>query len=424
MTKIFPSIGNEDDENIKILDNEELEKALGIMNNFLDNNDINTSQNAGFTIFTTLLYATLALLGFIGNLIFCLVIWKSEKLHTVTHMLMTNLAVCNLLFVLFHPPFFVTTYILQTNWIFGNLLCKASNSIVYITATGSFYFMSLVAIDRWLAIFCRRARLDRSRCFLLTIIVWLIAIGVSFPYLYYSAPVQVGDIGFFDILPKGYEQDIGSPKTQCAIDCQDCHRTLQLVTIVAQYCIPLAIMIPSYSHLAIYLWKRPTIGIQTKERCKKAQIRKRRLLITLLAIVGSLIICWSPLFSVGVLHSYNVIKNDSLSLYIYTSMVALFGVFLTPCFYLLNDGFRQQTLLFLPCLFPGDKESKKQSSATPCEHSHLEKHTKLKDSYNEDDTTRPTITPLLRNHSQSSRLNVIDGHNSFRNLSDNTLSAV
>uniref|UniRef100_A0A0N5A0D6 G_PROTEIN_RECEP_F1_2 domain-containing protein n=1 Tax=Parastrongyloides trichosuri TaxID=131310 RepID=A0A0N5A0D6_PARTI len=410
MSRIFTSIGNDGEDAFKSLDNKELEKALGIMNTFLDNNDINTSQNAGFTIFTSLLYATLALFGFIGNLIFCLVIWKSEKLHTVTHMLMTNLAVCNLLFVLFHPPFFVTTYILQTNWIFGNLLCKASNSIVYITATGSFYFMSLVAIDRWLAIFYRRARLDRKRCTLLTVIAWLIAIGVSSPYLYYSAPIKVGDISFLDIVNKGFEQDIGTSKTQCAIDCRDCHRTLQLVTIIAQYCIPLAIMIPSYSHLAIYLWKRPTIGMQTRERCKKAQARRRRLLITLLAIVGSLIICWSPLFSVGVLHSYNVIKNDSLSLYIYTSMVALFGVFLTPCFYLLNDGFRQQTLLFFPCLFSRHKESKKQSSATPCDLSHVERHTKLKDSYMDDDMNRPTTTPLLHNHSQSSKLHITDNN--------------
>uniref|UniRef100_A0AC35U5M4 G_PROTEIN_RECEP_F1_2 domain-containing protein n=1 Tax=Rhabditophanes sp. KR3021 TaxID=114890 RepID=A0AC35U5M4_9BILA len=401
-----------------------MDKVKQILEAF--NEDQDTAGEKWFTVTALVVYAFLALFGLLGNLIFCLVIWKSEKLHTVTHMLMTNLAVCNLLFVLFHPPFFVTTYILQADWMFGTLLCKASSSIVYVTATGSFYFMSLVAIDRWLAIFYRRFRLDRSRCSWLTVIAWVISFGVSSPYLYYTNEVEFGQKALkdmrFDIEMMQSAKDISDSRRQCAIDCQHCHRILQLTTIVAQYCIPLAIMIPAYSHLAVYLWRRPTIGIQTREKCKKAQRRRRRMLITLLAIVGSLIVCWSPLFSVGVLHSYNFIDTDSLSLHIYTSMIALFGVVLTPCFYLLNDGFRQQIILFLPSLFPNLSNQNKQSSATGCDLSQIEKpNNKL--SSNEEEM-KPVLTPLLAQHSQSSRVSVAETYISTYILADTPLTAV
>uniref|UniRef100_A0A914Y9V6 G-protein coupled receptors family 1 profile domain-containing protein n=1 Tax=Panagrolaimus superbus TaxID=310955 RepID=A0A914Y9V6_9BILA len=224
-------------------------------------------------------------------------------------------------------------------------MCKASFSIMYVTATGSFYFMSLVAIDRWLAIFRRKSRLNKRKCIGLTAFVWLIAFTVASPYLYLSGEVNIMGKEFSGI----HDPDIIPNRVQCGIDCPSCKRVLQITTIIAQYGIPLCVMIPTYGHLALFLWQRPTIGVQSRERFRKAQHRRRRMLLTLLAIVGFLILCWSPLFSVGVLHAYKFIKNDSLSIYIYTSMIALLGVVLTPCFYLLNDGFRKQIFLIVPC---------------------------------------------------------------------------
>ncbi|KAE9553409.1 hypothetical protein FO519_003368 [Halicephalobus sp. NKZ332] len=303
-----------------------------------------------FQITIAFCYGVLALTGLFFNCAFCFVIWRSKSLHSVTHMLMTNLASSNILFLLFHPPFFMSTYILQTNWIFGTIMCKASFSIVYVTATGSFYFMSLVAIDRWLAIFRRKSRLSTRKCIWLTAIVWLISFTVASPYLYLSGEVHVGNQQIINPSLLGdYPDLLPQDRVQCGIDCPSCKRVLQVSTIIAQYGVPLFVMIPTYGHLAVFLWRRPTVGVQSRERFRKAQHRRRRMLLTLLAIVGFLILCWSPLFSVGVLHAYKLINNDSLSIYIYTSMIALLGVVLTPCFYLLNDGFRKQILLIVPC---------------------------------------------------------------------------
>uniref|UniRef100_A0A7E4WCC5 G_PROTEIN_RECEP_F1_2 domain-containing protein n=1 Tax=Panagrellus redivivus TaxID=6233 RepID=A0A7E4WCC5_PANRE len=281
----------------------------------------------------------------------------------------------------------------------STIMCKASFSIVYVTATGSFYFMSLVAIDRWLAIFRRKSRLSKRKCIWLTTFVWLIALTVASPYLYLSGEVHTLGDKFFNPLLTGEFPELLPDRIQCGIDCPSCKRLLQVTTIIAQYGVPLFVMIPTYGHLAFFLWHRPTVGVQSRERSRKAQHRRRRMLLTLLAIVGFLILCWSPLFSVGVLHAYKMINNDSLSIYIYTSMIALLGVVITPCFYLLNDGFRKQILLIMPCC---QHQNTVQNTKTMENTSNLENVLRNQDPERDYRSTRQS-SPLLPSSAASAK---------------------
>uniref|UniRef100_A0AC34QW27 G-protein coupled receptors family 1 profile domain-containing protein n=1 Tax=Panagrolaimus sp. JU765 TaxID=591449 RepID=A0AC34QW27_9BILA len=393
-----------DDSNEDVLE-AEIIKMLN-MTTIPDSSMTKTNQQ-WFRMMTAFCYGFLAIAGLICNGVFCYVIWRSKKLHTVTHMLMTNLALSNILFLLFHPPFFMSTYILQTNWVFGTVICKTSFSVVYVTATGSFYFMSLVAIDRWLAIFCRKSRLNKKKCMWLTAIVWLIAFTVASPYIILSGEVHpMGKQQIFNSALLGDFPDLlPQDRVQCGIDCPSCKRVLQVTTILAQYGVSLFVMIPTYGHLAFFLWKRPTVGVQSRERFKKAQHKRRRMLVTLLAIVAFLILCWSPLFSVGVLHTYRLINNDSLSIYIYTSMVALLGVVVTPCFYLLNDGFRQQMLLIVPCCRRIQHDIQKKKTNTD-NTSNIEKNNRSQEQEKDDNKAPKQCSPLLASGFSTKQSNV------------------
>uniref|UniRef100_A0A1I7XEG0 G_PROTEIN_RECEP_F1_2 domain-containing protein n=1 Tax=Heterorhabditis bacteriophora TaxID=37862 RepID=A0A1I7XEG0_HETBA len=258
-------------------DYQELEQIFTFENNQPDHTDLTE-----YRVFAAFIYSTLAVGGLIVNMIFCCVIWRTDKLHTVTHMLMTNLAVCNILFLMFHPPYFLTTFILESNWKFGTVICKASFSVGYVTVTGSFYFMCLVAIDRWLAIFYRRLRLDRRRCIYLTSGAWLLSVVVASPYIYKSQVLDMNsNFNFGDSLK--------TEMTRCGAKSTTWDDTALILTIIVQYVVPLAIMVPAYGHLSYFLWKRPPVGIQSKERAKKAYTRRRRLTITLIAIVAILV---------------------------------------------------------------------------------------------------------------------------------------
>ncbi|KHJ92846.1 hypothetical protein OESDEN_07255 [Oesophagostomum dentatum] len=154
-------------------------------------------------------------------------------------------------------------------------------------------------------------------------------------------------------------KDVKTEVTRCGAESMPWDDQVLLITIFVQYVVPLVIMIPAYSHLSYFLWQRPTIGVQSKERARKANAKRRRLTITLIAIVAILISCWSPLFSVGILHRFH--PEVSFPLYIITSMIALFGVLCTPLCYMANDGFRQQMMHIFPCWQVKERSSERST---------------------------------------------------------------
>lgn len=294
------------------------------------------------------------------------------------------------------------------------LFCKASFSTAYVTATASFYFMSLVAIDRWLAVFRRKLRLDKRKCIAMTLLVWVFSFSVASPYLYFTNTISLNTDSLADNIMAGVSAGNHSKPdhVQCGIDCDaSCKHILQLVSVIAQYCVPLLVMIPAYAHLAIFLWRRPDVGAQTKEKHHRSQLRKRKTLLILLAIVGSLVICWSPLFSVGLLHSYGMIDNiNSMALFIMTSIVALVAVMLTPLLYLMNDSFRNEVMRLLRCFNLGRHDSNGRSALG---RHHRDPSTWAEDGPPHNASQRTTnsqandkfkqSTPLLKRHSKRRR---------------------
>lgn len=115
---------NKGDDDPKSIDEQQFLKYFNLsdVDSGFQPTDINRFNEQWFRLTTAICYGILAVAGLICNCVFCFVIWRSKKLHTVTHMLMTNLASSNILFLLFHPPFFMSTYILQNNWMFGKLI--------------------------------------------------------------------------------------------------------------------------------------------------------------------------------------------------------------------------------------------------------------------------------------------------------------
>ncbi|CAJ0564750.1 unnamed protein product, partial [Mesorhabditis spiculigera] len=378
------------------------------------NTDTHDLENSLLTI----IYSLFAFFGLLANLLFCLVIWRNEKLHTVTHVLMTNLALSNLLFLIFHPSYIITTYLLQRSWVFGTFVCKTSFSIAYVTSTASFYFMSLVAIDRWLAIFRRKYRLTRSNSICLVGMAWAVSFVVAAPYMisarvkdFYTfdnivkehslsralgqpiAPEVIANeitakavdmmknyedllVNFpenitFDVVgnsddgPRDEGLDFNANTTWYRCTSNTASNTVLIWTVILQYVLPLLIMIPTYGHLAHFVWKRAPVGVQSREKRERAHRRRRKLLVTLLSIVLFLIVCWLPLFFVNILMSWKLIRVEIYTrAYIYCSIVTLAGVVITPIFYLINDGCREQVTRLFCCRTVPASERERQALMT------------------------------------------------------------
>lgn len=124
-------------------------------------------------------YYTNFLLSYLGNGLVLFIIYKFEKLNTVTNIFLLNLVLSNVLFASSLP--FLAIYH-QSEWIFGNAVCKLVSSAYFIGFYSSILFLTLMTFDRYLAVVhaiaaakCRK----QVYAIVATVAVWCISILAS-----------------------------------------------------------------------------------------------------------------------------------------------------------------------------------------------------------------------------------------------------
>lgn len=96
-------------------------------------------------------FGVIAVTGFFGNILVILVVLLNKQMHSTTNLLIVNLAVADLLFVVFCIPFTAADYVAVT-WPFGELWCRIVQYLIVVTAFTSIYTLVLMSIDRFLAV--------------------------------------------------------------------------------------------------------------------------------------------------------------------------------------------------------------------------------------------------------------------------------
>lgn len=74
------------------------------------------------SIVVPIFFSIVVLVGFIGNLLVVLVVIFNKQMRNTTNLLIMNLAVADLLFIVFCVPFSATAYAYPHNWPFGNIV--------------------------------------------------------------------------------------------------------------------------------------------------------------------------------------------------------------------------------------------------------------------------------------------------------------
>jgi hypothetical protein len=80
-----------------------------------------------------------------------LVVAANQQMRSTTNILIFNLAVADLLFIVFCVPFTATDYVLPF-WPFGDIWCKIVQYLIVVTAYASVYTLVLMSLDRFLAV--------------------------------------------------------------------------------------------------------------------------------------------------------------------------------------------------------------------------------------------------------------------------------
>lgn len=140
------------------------------------------------TIPVTILYTLILLAGITGNAIICIVTIQNRLMHTSINYYLFNLAVADLLYLMFGLPFEIHMYWHQYPWLFGLAFCKFRSLVSEACSIASVLTIVAFTVERYIAI-CHPlysyvvANLKRA-IYAITLI-WLISFISAFPVAYY-----------------------------------------------------------------------------------------------------------------------------------------------------------------------------------------------------------------------------------------------
>ncbi|NWI60918.1 CCR8 protein, partial [Calyptomena viridis] len=138
------------------------------------------------------LYSLLFVTGLVGNVLVLCVLTAFRKIKTMTDVYLLNLTISDLLFV-FSLPFLVQ-YSIMSQWTFGNVMCKIISSAYFIGFYSSAFFITIMSIDRYLAIVqsVYALRIRRAAHGVVTsLVLWVIAFLASMPDLIFFQEMNV-----------------------------------------------------------------------------------------------------------------------------------------------------------------------------------------------------------------------------------------
>ncbi|GAB0095592.1 G protein-coupled receptor, rhodopsin-like [Sergentomyia squamirostris] len=96
-------------------------------------------------------FGVIGITGLMGNILVVLVVVSNPGMRSTTNILIINLALADLLFVIFCVPFTATDYMLSM-WPFGDSWCRVVQYLIVVTAHASIYTLVLMSLDRFLAV--------------------------------------------------------------------------------------------------------------------------------------------------------------------------------------------------------------------------------------------------------------------------------
>lgn len=317
--------------------------------NIYNNNteDCSSSYLPGSNIFLPLLYCTIFITGFVGNLFVISVTGiNGSRGGRLVDTFVVNLALADLIFVL-SLPLWAISAIQNGNWNFGpagDLLCKLSSYIIAVNRFSNIFFLTCMSVDRYLAVvkpmdsrYLRSSRCIRATCGA----VWLISLVLGIPSLVYRRVEEIEDglDGSFCVEENNSSFFLG----------------LSLTMALLTFIFPLLIIVLCYGTIIIHLNKHCVVAGNPR-----TEARRRHSLKMVLSIIVVFVVSWLPFnifkFMIIVSKLSNVELSCNVASWVREGLrISCALAFLNSCvnpaiyFFLDNHFRRRAVLLFKTC---------------------------------------------------------------------------
>lgn len=145
-------------------------------------------DNSAATTVGALILSAVFLLGFPGNFFIVWSVLARARKHSVTILLILNLAIADGSLMAL-TPFFIT-YLVLKQWVFGNVMCKVLFYLCLLNMYASIYIIVLMSVYRLLAVLWpqRISRLTgRKTVMWVLAVLWVLVMVASVPAMIFRS---------------------------------------------------------------------------------------------------------------------------------------------------------------------------------------------------------------------------------------------
>ncbi|XP_078611774.1 galanin receptor type 1-like [Branchiostoma floridae x Branchiostoma japonicum] len=282
-----------------------------------------------FRVALPVVLGTVFAVGVAGNLVTILWIALRGQPQNTMRTYVLSLSAADLAYLL-GGPFYLSSFMLQPKWIYGEFGCRLIGSLdiltllIYgefgcrlivsldiLTLLASILTLTVTSVDRFLAVVypiktlgCRSVNSAR----LSVVLVWLISLVLSLPIAVFTRMDTV-------------ELPGGASIETCIVDwpSENSKRAYMTATFVLAFPIPLLVVSVCYGRMVTKL----CTAVAPVSNSSKSNKDKRRVAKMVLAVTVMFYICWLPFGVLQLLYYHSALPADRSILYVQICLVGL-----------------------------------------------------------------------------------------------------
>nr|AGE11606.1 SIFamide receptor [Ixodes scapularis] len=246
--------------------------------------DLWMRYSPGIVAVFCLAYSVVFVMGLLGNSFVVAVVARSPRMRTVTNYFIVNLAMADILVVVFCIPATLVSNIFVP-WVLGWFMCKTMSYLQGVAVSASINTLVAISMDRCLAIcYPLKCQLSTRSVRKILVIIWTFSIAITFPWaLYFTLQPLHPSIPGISLCVEQWPDETSS--------------TLYFILahLVLCYLFPLLLIIVCYSCIWVKVWRRSIPG-ESKHTEIMVQKSKLKVVKMMFVVVVIFVISWLPLY--------------------------------------------------------------------------------------------------------------------------------
>lgn len=309
-------------------------------NHVVDQTTANTLQSSLTTVFLPVMYIVVFIVGLPANIMALWVfLFRTKKKHPAT-IYMANLALCDLLFVIW-IPLKIAYHFNGNNWIYGEGMCKVVIGFFYGNMYCSILFIACLSVQRYWVVVHPFSQLKKNNrvAILISLFIWLFIWISTTPLYLYQQTVKLKDPNITTC------HDVSRVEQDKVFESIQYSYYYFMIMAVVAFLLPSVVIVVAYSMLLRAVGNSMTEGNAGKNRKKAVVLIVTVLTVFLVSFIPSnvMLVVHYALLSKGV-------ENNGYGFYITTLCLASFNSCLDPfIYYFVSDDFREHVRNMLLC---------------------------------------------------------------------------